>query len=62
MGDFFISLLIGGCILVFFVTKVVAAVDGDGEIKKTWSDGFAECFEEAVQVVRRRGVPTPALL
>jgi hypothetical protein len=46
MGDFLISLLIGGCILVFFVTKVVAAVDGDGEIKKTWSDGFAECFKK----------------
>lgn len=46
MGDLFINLLIGGCILVFFVTKVVAAVDGDGEIKKTWSAGFAECFKK----------------
>jgi hypothetical protein len=46
MGDFLISLLLGGCILVFFVTKVVAAVDGDGEIKKTASDGFAECFKK----------------
>jgi hypothetical protein len=45
MGDFLISLLIGGCILVFFVTKVVAAVDGEGEIKKTASEGFAECFK-----------------
>jgi hypothetical protein len=46
MGDFFISLLIGGCILVYFVQKVFAAVDGEGEIKKTWSDGFAECFKK----------------
>lgn len=46
MGDFLISLLIGGCVLVYFATKVVAAVDGDGEIKKTASDGFAECFKK----------------
>lgn len=45
MGDFFINVVIAGCVLVFFVVKVVAAVDGDGEIKKTWSDGFAECFK-----------------
>ena len=45
MGDFLVSLLIGGCILWFFVVKVVAAFDGDGEIKKTASDGFAECFK-----------------
>jgi len=46
MGDILISLLIGGCILWFFVVKVVAAVDGDGEIKKTASEGFAECFKK----------------
>lgn len=45
MGDFFINLLIAVCVLAFFVKKVVAAVDGEGEIKKTASDGFAECFK-----------------
>jgi hypothetical protein len=44
MGELFINLLIGGFLFAFFVKKVVAAVDGDGEIKKAWSAGFAECF------------------
>ena len=45
IGDHLINLMIAGCLLVFFVKKIVAAVDGDGEIKKTWSEGFAECFK-----------------
>ena len=44
-GDLLITLLIGGCLLVFFVVKIVAAVDDDGEIKKTASEGFAACIK-----------------
>jgi hypothetical protein len=45
MGDFLINLLIGGCILMYFVGKVVRVVDDGGEIKKTANDGFAACIK-----------------
>jgi len=45
IGDYFINLMIAGCLLVFFVKKLVAAVDDDGEIKKTAWEGFASCIE-----------------
>jgi hypothetical protein len=45
MGEFLVSLMIGGCLLMYFVKKVVVAVDDDGEIKKTTCEGFASCIE-----------------
>ena len=46
MGAFLFNLMIGGCILVYFVVKVVRVVDDGGEIKKTANDGFAACFKK----------------
>jgi hypothetical protein len=45
MGDFLINLMIGGCILTYFVAKVVRVVDNGGEIKKTANEGFAACIK-----------------
>lgn len=45
MGDFLINLLIGGCILMYFVVKVARVVDDGGEIKKTANEGFAACIK-----------------
>jgi len=45
IGEHLINLLIVGGLLVFFVVKIVAAVDDDGEIKKTASEEFAECIK-----------------
>jgi hypothetical protein len=46
LGDWFVSLMIGGFLFIYFFKKVIAAVDGDGEIKKTASEGFADCFKK----------------
>lgn len=43
-GNWLVDLMIGGGILVYFVVKVVGAVDGDGEIKKTTSEGIIACI------------------
>jgi hypothetical protein len=45
VGGYLCQLVLAMCVLVFFVVKVVAAVDDGGEIKKTASDGFADCFK-----------------
>ncbi len=43
-GNWFIDLMIGGGLLMYFVVKVVGAVDSDGEIKKTTSEGIIACI------------------
>jgi hypothetical protein len=45
MGDFLFNLVIGGCILVYFVVKVARVVDDGGEIKTTAKEGFAACIK-----------------
>ena len=44
-GEWLIGLVVGVFLFVTFVVKVVAAVDDDGEIKKTAGDGIASCIE-----------------
>jgi hypothetical protein len=46
IGGYLCQLVVMACLLVFFVVKIVAAMDDGGEIKKTASDGFAECFRK----------------
>jgi hypothetical protein len=44
MEDFLLNLIIGGGLLMFFLVKVVGAVDHGGEIKKTATEGFVTCI------------------
>ncbi len=59
IGDHLINLLMVGCLLMFFVVKIVAAVDDDGEIKKTASEGLPRA-SSACSSNQVRGVPSPA--
>jgi|GEM_PF-4708899 len=48
-GNWLIDLMIGGGIFVYFWVKVVGAVDGDGEIKKTTSEGIIACIKRLLK-------------
>jgi hypothetical protein len=45
MENYLLNLMIAGGLLMFFVVKVVGAVDQGGEIKKTAADGFVGCIQ-----------------